>query len=42
MQQVFLPIARPIDASLMFAVSFILFWLFLMWLLYRKQIYIKV
>jgi predicted acyltransferase len=42
MQQVFLLIARPIDASLMFAVSFILFWLFLMWLLYRKQIYIKV
>ena len=39
---VFLSIAQPIDASWMFAVSFILLWLFLMWLLYRKQIYIKV
>jgi predicted acyltransferase len=32
----------PINASLMFAISYILFWLFLMWLLYRKRIYIKV
>ncbi|MEO6051111.1 MAG: heparan-alpha-glucosaminide N-acetyltransferase domain-containing protein [Pyrinomonadaceae bacterium] len=42
MNRVYLPIAQPIDASLMFAVSFILFWLFMMWLLYRKKIYIKV
>ena len=42
MSNVFLPIAQPIDASLMFAISFILLWLFLMWLLYRKNIYIKV
>jgi len=39
---IFLPIASPINASLMFAVSFILLWLFLMWLLYRKRIFIKV
>jgi predicted acyltransferase len=39
---VFLPLASPINASLMYAVSFILLWLFLMWLLYRKRIYIKV
>ncbi|CAN5235367.1 hypothetical protein BH10ACI1_BH10ACI1_12070 [soil metagenome] len=39
---IFLSIAAPINASLAFAVSFILFWLFLMWLLYRKRIYIKV
>ncbi len=38
----FLPFASPINASLAFAVSYILFWLFLMWLLYRKQIWIKV
>lgn len=42
MQNVFLPVFNPIDASLAFAVSFILLWLFLMWLLYRKRIYIKV
>jgi len=42
MNNIFLPNAQPIDASWMYAVSFILFWLFLMWLLYRKRIYIKV
>jgi predicted acyltransferase len=38
----FLSWAAPINASLAYAICFILFWLFLMWLLYRKQIYIKV
>ena len=33
---------RPINASLAFAISFILLWLFLMWLLYRKRIIIKI
>jgi predicted acyltransferase len=42
MQNIYLPLFQPIDASLAFAISFILLWLFLMWLLYRKQIYIKV
>ncbi len=42
MQNVFLPVFTPIDASLAFAISFILLWLFLMWLLYRKRIYVKV
>jgi predicted acyltransferase len=41
-KNIFLPFAEPINASLMFAVSYILLWLFLMWLLYRKRIYIKV
>jgi predicted acyltransferase len=39
---IFLALFQPINASLAFAISFILFWLFLMWLLYRKGIYIKV
>ncbi|MEP6788115.1 MAG: DUF5009 domain-containing protein [Acidobacteriota bacterium] len=39
---VFSVVLQPIDASLAFAICFILLWLFLMWLLYRKQIYIKV
>ena len=42
MLHVFLPIFQPIDASLAFAITFILLWLFLMWLLYRKNIYVKV
>ena len=38
----FLSWASPVNASLAFAICFILLWLFLMWLLYRKRIYIKV
>lgn len=38
----FAPLAQPIDASLMFALFYVVFWLFLMWLLYRKEIFIKV
>jgi predicted acyltransferase len=41
-ENLFLPFAAPVNASLMFAVSYILLWLFLMWLLYRKRIYIKI
>ena len=39
---IYLPLFSPINASLAYAVSFILLWLFLMWLLYRRRIYIKV
>ena len=39
---IFLPLAAPVNASLAYAICFILFWLFLMWLLYRKRIFIKV
>ncbi len=39
---IFVPLADAKTSSLMFALCFILFWLFLMWLLYRKRIYIKV
>ena len=38
----FAPLAQPIDASLLFALFYVVFWLFLMWLLYRKEIFIKV
>src|SRR5215211_7519207 len=41
-RNLFLTWASPINASLFYAVAFILLWLFLMWLLYRKRIYIKV
>jgi len=42
MLHIYLPIFQPIDASAAFAISYILLWLFLMWLLYRRQIFIKV
>ncbi len=41
-ETIFLPLAAPIDASLIYAVCFVLFWLFIMWILYRNKIYIKV
>jgi predicted acyltransferase len=41
-RKLFLSWASPINASLAYAIAFILLWLFLMWLLYRKRIYIKV
>jgi predicted acyltransferase len=33
---------QPLNASLLYAVSFLLLWLLLMWLLYRKKIFIKI
>jgi len=41
-QHLFLSWASPVNASLAYAIAFILFWLFLMWLLYRKRILIRV
>jgi predicted acyltransferase len=38
----FVPYFSPINASLAWAVSFILLWLGLMWILYAKKIFIKV
>lgn len=38
----FAPLASPVNASLLFAVSYVLLWLGLMWLLYRKRMFIKI
>lgn len=38
----FVPLASPINASLLFAIFYVLLWLFLTWLLYRKRIFIKI
>jgi len=32
----------PVDASLAFAIAFVLFWLLMMWILYRRRIFLKV
>lgn len=42
MNNIFLPIWNPIDASLAYAITFILVWLFFMWLLFRRRIFIRV
>lgn len=41
-QNLFASWASPINASLLYAITYIFFWLLLMWLLYRKRIFIKV
>ena len=41
-RNLFLSWASPINASLFYAIAFILIWLLLMYLLYRKRIFIKV
>ena len=38
----FAPLAAPYNASLIYSIFYILLWLALMWLLYRKRIFIKV
>ncbi|MFL6375566.1 MAG: acyltransferase family protein, partial [Pyrinomonadaceae bacterium] len=38
----FLPYGEPVNASLMFAVAVVLVWLVVMWLMYRKRIFLKV
>ncbi len=41
-QKIFIPWASPINASLAYAICFILLWLGLMWILYSRKIFIKV
>ena len=38
----FVPFASPMNASLLFAVFYVLLWLALMWPLYRRRIFIKI
>ena len=41
-QKLFLPWASPINASLAYAIAFVLLWLGLMWILYSRKIFIKI
>jgi predicted acyltransferase len=41
-QKLFVPWASPINASLAYAIAFILLWLGLMWILYSRKIFIKI
>jgi predicted acyltransferase len=38
----FLPYGEPMNASLMFATAFLLVWLVLIWLMYRKRLFVKI
>jgi predicted acyltransferase len=39
---IYLPLFSPINASLAFALSYVLFWLFIMWIFYRKGVFLKI
>jgi predicted acyltransferase len=41
-QKVFAPLASPVDASLLFAVTYVGIWLAVMWWFYRKKIFVKI
>ena len=41
-QKIFLPWASPVNASLAYAIVFILLWLGVMWIFYSRRIFIKV
>lgn len=41
-QNLFASWASPVNASLAFAITFVLVWLGLMWILYRQKIFMKV
>jgi predicted acyltransferase len=41
-ENVFASWLSPLDASLAFALAFVLFWMTVMWMFYRKRIFIKV
>ena len=41
-QQIFVPYFSPLNASLAWALTYVLIWLGLMWILYAKKIFIKV
>jgi predicted acyltransferase len=41
-QRFFVPLASPKNASLLFALAFLLLWLGLTWLLYRRRIFVKI
>jgi predicted acyltransferase len=38
----FAPLASPTNASLMWALAYVLFWLAVMWLFYRRKIFVKI
>jgi predicted acyltransferase len=41
-QNLFASWASPINASLAFAISFVMVWLLLMWILYRRKIFLRI
>ena len=41
-ETLFAPIAEPVNASLLYAVCYVLIWLFIMWILWRRKIFIKI
>ncbi len=41
-QQIFLPLADPINASLLWAISYVLLWLGIMWIFYHRRIFLRV
>ncbi len=41
-QSFFVPLASPINGSLLWAIAYVLFWLGIMWILYWRKIFVKI
>ena len=41
-ETIFAPLAAPVNASLLYALGYVLIWLFIMWILWRRKIFIKI
>ena len=41
-RNLFLPLAQPVNASLIFALSFLLFLFFIAWILWKRKWFLKV
>ncbi len=41
-ETIFAPLAEPVNASLLYALGYVLIWLFIMWILWRRKIFIKI
>jgi predicted acyltransferase len=41
-ERYFLSVASPVDASLLYAIAYVLFWLAIITILYRRRIFIKI
>ena len=39
---IFVPVAGPVNGSLLYAVTNVMFWLGILWVLYRKRLFIKI
>jgi predicted acyltransferase len=41
-EEIFAPVAGPLNGSLLFALAVVLFWMGILWALYRRRVFIRI